>query len=561
MSHRDHANRFCETDAPAANSDQSKKSFVDMANPYAVRTVFNHSARNGDRDTGSELNFDSPYASDDFLSQHHHSKSDGELRYILKRLAPILQDLIHELDPSFESEDSYGDKEAGTGRGGRFGGGARTVDEQDATGDATGAAGPRADAESRAFDGLGEWTPYDQGGISHRVIRDENGNTNSSAGSGSFEDLNALIFSPQTGQPWYQYNDPYEAPAPSNQTSANNPSTDLDLSQIRGVNLNPDDAQFFNQTFTNGKTSLDVAHIKGVNLSGGEWGGDEHWPTTQEIRDYAAKGFNTIRLAMSWEKLQPQLGGPLDQNELRHLDEILRTAAEVGIKVMPEMHNYDRYELGHAPGDNGAAQTNNGTIVGQDGLPVSALSDLWTKVVKHVNSDVTLSSAIAGWDLMNEPYNTNGTWAQTALEVDQAIRATGDQHTVIVEGDNWATDFNGLEQLNKIDPNIAFSAHSYWYQNGSGDANVGVNAIKDFENWLAANDAVGFIGEFGVPVDDPSWDPAVVNFIKETAAHGLGNMVWAGGPSWGGNPLSVEPEGGVYPHVLETIVQANEEFL
>lgn len=554
MSHRDHCHRFNETDAPVANSDQSNKSIIDMANPDAVRAVFNHSARSGDaeRESGNELSFDSPYANDDFLSQHHHSKSDRELRHILKQLAPILQELMHELDPSSESEDSGGEGEAGARGGGRFGGGART-----GTGDSAGSGGPRADAESRVFDGLGDWTPYDQGGISHRIVRDESGTNaqDQGGGSDSFGDQSSNDANSVSSS------DDANFVSGGNDTPSNNPSTGLDLSNISGVNLSADDALFSNQTFTNGKTSLDVAHIKGVNLSGGEWGGDEHWPTTQEIREYAAKGFNTIRLAMSWEKLQPQLGGPLDQNELRHLDEILRTAAEVGIKVMPEMHNYDRYELSHAPGDNGAAQTNNGTIVGQDGLPVSALSDLWTKVVKHVNSDATLSSAIAGWDLMNEPYNTNGTWAQTALEVDQAIRATGDQHTVIVEGDNWATDFNGLEQLNKIDPNIAFSAHSYWYQNGSGDANVGVNAIKDFENWLAANDAVGFIGEFGVPVDDPSWDPAVVNFIKETAAHGLGNMVWAGGPSWGGNPLSVEPEGGVYPHVLETIVQANEEYL
>jgi len=317
--------------------------------------------------------------------------------------------------------------------------------------------------------------------------------------------------------------------------------------------------------------SLDIGSIRGVNLSGAEWSksrpnDNQFWPTAQELDYYKSKGMNTVRLPIAWEQFQPALNGPLDQNEMAQLDKFLAAADQRGMKVLIDLHNYDRYTPSHGAGGTGVGQEENGLVVGQAGLPVSALSDFWQKMANHVNANKTDSSAVSGFDLMNEPHDVGGTWANTATQVVQAIRATGDNHTLVVEGDGWARNFNGLESLAHSDKNIAFEAHSYWDSNGSGgyaadgpgDPNRGVNEIKPFVSWLKQNNASGFVGEWGVPSNDSGWEPTIKNFIQYLNENNVGNTVWAGGPGWGGYKLSVEPEGGQDKAIMSAIVEANQ---
>lgn len=292
-------------------------------------------------------------------------------------------------------------------------------------------------------------------------------------------------------------------------------------------------------------STLDVANIRGVNLSGAEWGKNsssdtQFWPTEAELDYYKSKGMNTVRLMLSWEQLQPKLGGPLDTAEMNRLHQFLREAGERGMKVLVTGGSFARYTENHGPFGAGADGEVNGTVVGQGGVPISAMSDFWTRMVNDINADPTASAAVGGWDLTNEPHTMGGTWPKIAMAVDRAIRATGDQHTIVVEGDQWARDFSGLEELARIDKNVAFQAHSYWdggsggYSNKHypGDPNVGVNHIRGFVDWLKQNNAKGFVGEWGVPTDTTEWAPAVTRFIDYLDENNMGNMVWAGGPGW-----------------------------
>ncbi|MBI2809800.1 MAG: cellulase family glycosylhydrolase [Candidatus Melainabacteria bacterium] len=321
--------------------------------------------------------------------------------------------------------------------------------------------------------------------------------------------------------------------------------------------------------------TLDTANIRGVNLSGAEWGKNsptdaQFWPTAEELDYYKSKGFNTFRLGISWEQFQPTLNGPLDQNEMARLDNFLQAADARGVKVLINMANFDRYTLNHGPGGQGVDHETNGTVVGQPGVPVSAMQDFWTKIVNHVDSNAAESRAVGGWDLTNEPFDVGGTWPATATAVDQAIRATGDNHTVVVEGDQWARDFTGLEGLAKLDKNVAFEAHSYWDDGSGGYANpnppsdnpnIGVDNIRPFVEWLKQNDAKGFVGEWGVPTDNTAWNPAITNFIHFLNQNDMGNMVWAGGPGWQDNyTLNIGPTSdGRDRAILPTIMAANQE--
>lgn len=347
-------------------------------------------------------------------------------------------------------------------------------------------------------------------------------------------------------------------------TTVNPPSVpDASAGEVPYKPLNPGSSD--------GQLTLDTAGIRGVNLSGAEWGKNstqdsQFWPTAQELDYYKSKGLNTVRLAISWEQFQPTLNGPLDASEMARLDNFLHEADARGMKVLLNLANFDRYTLNHGPNGQGVDHENQGTVVGSPGLPISAMQDFWSRMVRHVDADASASRAIAGWDLTNEPFNTNGLWPETATAVDQAIRATGDNHTVVVEGDQWARNFSGLEKLAKLDKNVAFEAHSYW-DDGSGgysnpnppdNVNVGVDNIRPFVEWLKQNDAKGFVGEWGVPTDNPAWAPAVTNFIHYLNQNGMGNMVWAGGPGWQSDyKLSVEPVNGRDRAIMPTIVQAN----
>lgn len=321
-----------------------------------------------------------------------------------------------------------------------------------------------------------------------------------------------------------------------------------------------------------GNITLDVAGIRAVDLDGANWGkafanDNKFWPTTQNLDYWKSKGMNTVRLGISWEQFQPTPNGPLDRNEMNQLHKFLQAAAERGIKVIPVLMNFNRYTLDHGPGGQGIGRDNGGTLVGQPGLPVSALQDFWQKLVTQVNENETESGAIGGWDLMNEPYDTGGTWVNTATQVVKAIRETGDNHSIVIEGDQWARDFSGFEGLAQAGQNVVFSAHSYW-DSGSGaydnvdpsslGPNVGIEKVQPFVEWLKKNNAKGFVGEWGVPTDDERWEPAIKNFIHYLTDNGIGNTVWGGGSAWQPDyKLGVEPENGQDVPILDAIVEAN----
>lgn len=327
------------------------------------------------------------------------------------------------------------------------------------------------------------------------------------------------------------------------------------------------------ENLEDGLTTLDVEDIRGVNLSGAEWGKNsdsdtQYWPSTEELDYFKSKGMNSVRLMLSWEQLQPKLNGPLNTAEMNRLHQFLRDAEERGMKVLVTGGSFARYTLNHGPNGQGADGQVNGTRVGDSGVPVSAMQDFWVRMVEHINADPAAAKAVGGWDLTNEPHTMNGTWPKIATAVHAAIRNTGDDHTIVIEGDQWARDFSGLEELARKDKNIAFEAHTYW-DNGSGgyanesypgDPNVGVNHIRPFVEWLKANNARGFVGEWGVPTDSTAWAPAVSNFIDYLEDNRMGNMVWAGGRAWQpGYKLNVQPRNGQDRAIMKTIVEANME--
>jgi aryl-phospho-beta-D-glucosidase BglC (GH1 family) len=279
----------------------------------------------------------------------------------------------------------------------------------------------------------------------------------------------------------------------------------------------------------------------GLNIAGGEFGNlsgkhdkQYHYPTFSELQFYKDKGVDLIRLPFTWERMQHALGGPLDTGgDLALLKQVLVDAAKLGLDIIIDNHNYGRFH---------------GAALGARGGPTPAqFADFWKKMALELKD----YPALVGYDLMNEPHwmPTATIWKESAQAATDAIRTVDMANTIIVEGDHWAdaSEWATSSNANLIidDPadNIVYQAHLYLDRNGSGKyhgsydaegayANVGVDRLKGFVDWLNDHGLKGMIGEFGVPSDDPRWIEAQKKMLDYMVANDLDGTAWAGGAWW-----------------------------
>ena len=265
--------------------------------------------------------------------------------------------------------------------------------------------------------------------------------------------------------------------------------------------------------------------------SGNTYGRDYYYGDYNEIKYYADRGVDLVRLPFDWERMQPKLGGALDPAELGRLQKFLADAQSAGVKVIIDLHNYGRY---------------NGQTIGSWGVSNQQFADFWQKLASAVKG----SPALVGYGLMNEPHNMGGpgVWKSAAQAAVDAIRKVDGTQAIYANGDGWSGAHSWLS-INKDfilrDPanNIVYEAHQYFDRdssgvyNGSYDhqgayPNVGVDRLKPFFDWLKANNLKGFIGEFGVPSNDPRWLEVQDRAVKYMEANGVSGTAWGGGFWW-----------------------------
>lgn len=275
----------------------------------------------------------------------------------------------------------------------------------------------------------------------------------------------------------------------------------------------------------------------GINLSGAEFGSgkhygvDYHYPDFNEIKFYVDRGVGLIRLPFTWERMQPTLGGGLDQTELGRLKTFLADAEAAGVDVIVDLHNYGRY---------------NGVPIGSWGVGAHDLADFWQKLASEIKD----SPALVGYGIMNEPHDMpyQGAWKTAAQATVNAIRQVDSNEAIYVNGDSWSGAHSWKSLNNDFilsDPanNIYYEAHQYFDRDSSGIyagnydqegayASVGVDRLKPFVEWLQEHNLKGFIGEFGVPSNDGRWLEVQEKALDYIEANGLSATAWGGGFWW-----------------------------
>lgn len=270
---------------------------------------------------------------------------------------------------------------------------------------------------------------------------------------------------------------------------------------------------------------------------------------------HADFGFKLIRLGFLWERIQPKLGTELNAAELGRIKQSLDYAQKYGIKVILDMHNYYRYY---------------GKVINSPEVPRAEFAETWRKIAVEVSRH----PALYGYGLMNEPYNTgNNLWPQTAQAAGQAIRKVDPSKWIMIAGDRFSSAFfwqSVNTQLIKDpwmrDPknNLVYEAHQYLDHDHSGTytnrsetfaANLGVERVKPWVEWLKANKLRGFLGEHGIPDFSPSSVVATDNLLAYLNANCIPSTYWAAGPRWGDNHMAVDVETGKHRPQLAPLLK------
>ena len=281
----------------------------------------------------------------------------------------------------------------------------------------------------------------------------------------------------------------------------------------------------------------------GVNVSGSEYSW-ESYPVASHLEYLKTRGVSLIRLPVAWEKVQPALNGPLNQTEIARMKAFLDSAALRNMKVIVDIHNYGRYNpnwAADAAANYGivAVSNNSGLVLGSSSLPIPAFQDLWTKLAGTLAGH----PAVAGYDIMNEPHDLGaGVWPSAAQAAVNGIRSVDLKTAIYVEGTQWASAYwwpwdNGNLRISDPANNVIYEAHLYFDKDGGGTytqsydqqgayPNWGVDKVQPFLQWLRQNNAKGFIGEFGVPGNDPRWITVLDNFLVTLKENGVGGTYW-----------------------------------
>jgi len=293
------------------------------------------------------------------------------------------------------------------------------------------------------------------------------------------------------------------------------------------------------------------------NVAPGTHGRDYVYPSEQTIAYFASRGLRLLRVPFRWERLQPQLGEPLNAAELERLRKVANSAANCGALVILDMHNYGRYQLSIAGKPRGVIIDEQ--IGGEVPIPRAFFADVWQRLGRELAG----TPGVAAFGLMNEPHDMGRSdWKAISQAAVTAIRSVDRAVYLLVAGYGWSNahrfaEINGSRAwINDRSNRTAYEAHCYFDADATGkyrrsyadelrdDADLlyrGANRLNVFIQWCRQNRVPGMLGEFGIPGAEPGWRDVLAQMLKELIATNMSACYWAAGEWWHNYPLSIQP--------------------
>ncbi len=220
---------------------------------------------------------------------------------------------------------------------------------------------------------------------------------------------------------------------------------------------------------------------------------DLDWTTADDLRRVAELGFNTVRIPFNHTVID-------DPVRFARLDRIVDECEAQGLYVVLDLHAAPRSQntVGVISDWNWGERTLWDWSTWEDSKRRTAR--LWQKVASRYR----MRGHILGYDLLNEPDTTS--LGLTPLNrhllpeiydaIIVAIRRVDPYHMVILEGDEFATDFRRLTEPR--DRNMAYQFHMYRWT--VDDANYD-EAVAEWSAIAQTQQVPMFGGEFGADRD------------------------------------------------------------
>lgn len=203
--------------------------------------------------------------------------------------------------------------------------------------------------------------------------------------------------------------------------------------------------------------------------------------TRADVKLLAEMGFNSIRLPLHYNlftlpfEKEPVKGEQTWlESGFKLVDDVLAWCNEFKIYLILDMHG--------APGGQGYDSAISDYDFRKPSLWESEenktkLVALWTKLAERYANE----RYIGGYDLLNEPNwafdganqngcdeNSNSAIWNLYKRIITAIRAVDPNHMLILEGNCWCNNFNGLPNVRTWDTNLCLEFHKYWTVNDLG---------------------------------------------------------------------------------------------
>jgi hypothetical protein len=182
----------------------------------------------------------------------------------------------------------------------------------------------------------------------------------------------------------------------------------------------------------------------------------ENYVQEKDIQAIAEWGYDHVRLPFHYDVLYDLKSGAFREDGFELIDRFLGWCRQCGLYVILDMHA--------APGAQSHAN-----IADSDGE-----ARLWTEPKRYQPVTIQIWEEIArrykdekliiGYDIVNEPVLPDGSDIAVLrdfyVEITAAIRKIDPHHIIFIEGDGYATRFQGMAPA--FDDNMVWAFHKYW---------------------------------------------------------------------------------------------------